>query len=130
MKNGKTASPRAVGERVPASTKGKAVRGTSVAESNIPGAGHGLFAAKRFGKGALVGRMEGPRAYRDGEHVLWVWEEDGSIRGVRVENNLRFINHSRRPNVEFDGDEVITLRPIREGEEITAHYGDDWDDVD
>ena len=41
----------------------------------------------------------------------------------------RFVNHSRRPNANFDGEELVALRPILLGEEITHNYGEDWGDV-
>jgi hypothetical protein len=42
---------------------------------------------------------------------------------------LRWLNHSATPNVEFDGAELYSMRPIAAGEELLFHYGDEWADV-
>ena len=91
--------------------------------------GKGLFAAVEIEKDEYIGRYRGPRAKRDGRYVLWVEEEDGELYGVSGRNVLRFLNHSTRPNAEFDGEELYALKRIREGDEITFHYGDEWADV-
>lgn len=38
-------------------------------------------------------------------------------------DNTRFINHSVRPNIEFDEEKGIALRDIHVGEEIVCDYG-------
>lgn len=82
--------------------------------------GKGLFAAKDIKKGTLLGRAKGYKTRRDGMHVLWL---DDSI-GFRVECDLRFINHSDKPNaVYYDTLEVCAIRNIKAGEEITHDYG-------
>lgn len=98
-----------------------------VLESSIHG--KGLFARKRLRDGALIGRFEGTRTRRDGPHVLWVQLDGGKEVGIRGENELRYLNHSRRPNAEFRGDELFAVRNIQPGAEITFDYGDDWADV-
>ncbi len=97
-----------------------------VKESGIHG--RGLFSAKRIPKGALLGLYDGPRTRRDGRYVLWVEDDDGNPVGINGRNELRFVNHSQRPNAEFRGEELFALRVIRPGEEITHHYGEEWDD--
>ncbi|KAA3614440.1 MAG: SET domain-containing protein [Planctomycetota bacterium] len=99
-----------------------------VKESSIHG--RGLFARKAIPSGTRVGTMTGRPTQRDGRHVLWVYEDDGSCAGLRVQNDLRFANHSQRPNTELDGFDLFALRRIRKGEEITFHYGDDWEQVE
>ena len=42
------------------------------------------------------------------------------------QNELRYVNHSRKPNASFYGDELEALRAIRPGEEITHDYGWEW----
>lgn len=86
--------------------------------------GRGLFARARLPRGAFVGTYLGPWAQRNGSHVLWVDEGDGWI-GRRGFNRLRYVNHSRRPNAEFDGFDLYALRAIPPGEEITIDY--QWD---
>ena len=62
--------------------------------------------------------------------MLWLRDDDGSEEGIVVENELRFLNHSRQPNAEIEGLDLYALRNIQPGAEILIHYGDDWDDVD
>ena len=42
---------------------------------------------------------------------------------------LRFLNHSRTPNVEFDGPDLYACRDIEPGEELVFDYGAEWADV-
>ena len=92
--------------------------------------GKGVFARRRLRRGAYIGTFEGSPTTRDGTYVLWVRRADGSIEGVRGRNALRFLNHASDPNAEFVGDELVAIRNIQPGAEITLHYGDDWDDLD
>ena len=100
-------------------------RRVRVAKSAIHG--RGLFARQRFRAGAHIGTFQGTVTTRNGEHVLWVAEPDGRRWGIRGENSLRFLNHDRRPNAEFDGVELFALRNIQPECEILIHYGDDWE---
>ncbi len=93
-----------------------------VAPSSIHG--KGLFARCTLERGQFVGTYLGPPAQRNGSHVLWV-EEDGDWVGRRGFNRLRYLNHSARPNAEFDGFDLYVLRRIRPDEEITIDYH--WD---
>jgi len=104
-----------------------AYRLTRVGESTIHG--RGLFARVDITAGTWLGTYEGPAASRNGSHVLWVYDDDDVV-GRSGRNKLRYVNHSRAPNAEFDGFELYSTRAIRAGEEITIHYGDDWHDVD
>ena len=88
--------------------------------------GKGLFAAQRIRPEALIGTFLGKKTQTDGMHVLWVCEDEGEF-GIRVENELRYINHSDEPNAEAQGDELFALRNIQPGHEITMHYGDEWE---
>lgn len=84
--------------------------------------GKGLFAARKINEGELIGELKVSPATRDGHHVLWVTE----TRKVRVRCPLRYINHSPEPNaVYYDTLEVIALRDIEKGEEITHDYSGD-----
>jgi len=93
-----------------------------VAESPIHG--KGLFAKCGLAKGMFVGTYLGPAAKRNGSHVLWVEHGDRWI-GRRGFNRLRYLNHSARPNAEFDGFDLYVIRRIRPHEEITIDYH--WD---
>lgn len=87
--------------------------------------GWGLFASERLPRGVFIGTYLGPAAKRNGSHVLWVEDGDGWI-GRRGFNRLRYLNHSKRPNAEFDGFHLYARRAIQPDEEITIDYG--WDD--
>lgn len=79
----------------------------------------GLFAARRIQAGERIGRVRAARATTDGPYVLWLDEN----RAIRVRCKLRFINHSEEPNARYlDSGEVIAIRAIRPGEEITHNY--------
>ena len=101
---------------------------TRVRVATSPIHGHGVFARQRIREGGLIGDFEGRETKRNGTHVLWVVEEDGRVVGIRGENELRFLNHSRRPNAEFRGASLYAVRNIQPDREITFDYGDDWDD--
>lgn len=100
---------------------------TVVGESSIHG--RGLFAARRIRSGAKIGEYRGPKTQRDGMHVLWVEGDDGEYFGINGKNGLRYLNHSSAPNAYFDGADLYAERSIAKGEEITFHYGEDWEDV-
>lgn len=88
--------------------------------------GRGLFATRRIKKGELIGVYDGPRTRRNGPHVLWMEDDDGTAYGINGRNALRYVNHALEANADFEGPELVALRAIRPGEEITHHYGDDW----
>ena len=105
--------------------------GVVIRESGIHG--QGLFAARRFRKGEVIGLYEGPRVHdeeEDGDHVLWIYDEEADLEyGIDGQNETRFVNHSRRPNANFNGEVLEALRAIRSGEEITHDYGEAWADL-
>ena len=81
--------------------------------------GKGLFARKYIGAGELIGILNGVPTSTDGEHVLWLDQENG----FHVKCDLRFINHSDEPNAAYyDTLEVCALTDIAPGEEITHDY--------
>ncbi|MBN20888.1 MAG: SET domain-containing protein-lysine N-methyltransferase [Bdellovibrionaceae bacterium] len=103
--------------------------------------GKGLFAEQSISKGQLIGRFEGEPATEDHPHVLWTrcpkhidWPgmkepEAGSWwKAIRVTNDLKFANHSSHPNSRIWGVRLFADRDIQKGEEITWHYGSDWDE--
>ena len=92
--------------------------------------GRGVFARQRIRKGAYIATFEGVRTTKDGMHVLWVLDENDEEYGLEGRNELRFLNHSSRPNAEFEGPDLFAIRNIQPGAEVTFHYGDGWDDVD
>ncbi|MEM8784197.1 MAG: SET domain-containing protein [Planctomycetota bacterium] len=93
--------------------------------------GRGLFAKVRIPKGTVLGKLEGELTTQDGDHVLWLDDD----QGLHVQNDLKYINHASPPNAAyFDDLTVGALRDIEPGEEITHNYGGDehveWDGDD
>ena len=88
--------------------------------------GKGLFAKQSIKEGDLIGEIEGSPANDDGPYVLWI--DEAKFKAVEVENVFKFINHNGRPNAcYYDDLTVVALRDIKKGEEITHHYGDNWE---
>lgn len=86
--------------------------------------GKGLFATCHIKKGDLIGCIKSNPAYEDGPYVLWISHE----MGVRVDCELRYINHCSKPNACYYEDlQVVAIKDIHPGEEITHDYGDDWE---
>lgn len=93
--------------------------------------GRGLFARCDIPRGTWIGRYDGPETRADGMHVLWVEAEaglDDEWIGIDGHNELRFMNHASEPSGEMDGQDLYARRDIREGEEITIHYGEEWEE--
>lgn len=87
--------------------------------------GKGVFATNPIKKNTELGFLEGVPTKRNGLHVLWI--DDSS--GWRVTNDFRYLNHSKKPNIEVDvGGEkprAYAIRSIKADEELTFDYG--WD---
>ena len=96
-----------------------------VAESEIHG--KGLFARCKIRKGTYLGEYDGPETQENGMHVLWTETDDGEWIGRDGQNLLRYINHSAEPCAEFAGFELFAIRSIAPDQEITIHYGDEFD---
>ena len=85
--------------------------------------GKGLFAARKIQRGDLIGSIKYNPVNEDGPYVLWITDD----MGIQVDCDLKYINHSARPNACYCEDlEVVALKDINPGEEITHDYGDDW----
>jgi SET domain-containing protein len=81
--------------------------------------GKGVFASRPIKEGEIIGKLNVSPATRNGHHVLWLTEN----HKVRVHCPLRYVNHSEDPNaVYYDTLEVVALRDIEKGEEITHDY--------
>ena len=94
------------------------------AQSSIHGTG--LFARRAFAAGEYIGTYGGPEARRNGIYVLWVYTngDDRPPTGRSGRNLLRFLNHARPGNAEFDSFDLYALVDIQVDEEITFDY--DW----
>ncbi len=89
--------------------------------------GKGLFANALIAEGAIIGNLQGQHVTADGPHVLWLDE----AHGFRVDNDMKYINHSLLPNAAYYDDlTVVALRDIQPGEEITHNYLGDEEDCD
>jgi SET domain-containing protein len=91
--------------------------------------GKGVFASRLLSRGSVIGEYDGPVRKRNGRYVLWVEQHCGCWIGIDGRNELRYLNHSLIPNAEFRGTLLVATRDIHPGEEITFHYGDEWEDV-
>lgn len=85
--------------------------------------GRGVFASRLFTRGDKIGEFEWVETKRDGKFVLWVEQDDGSEIGCRGTNEMRYLNHSKRPNAEFDGFDIVAVRKIQPDCEILIDYG-------
>lgn len=97
-----------------------------VKESGIHG--KGVYAIEPIEAGDKIGTYHGERTEADDTYVLWITDLDGSEYGVDGVGNLKFLNHSGGPNAEFDGDELYAMKDIHPGDEITFHYGDQFEE--
>lgn len=85
--------------------------------------GKGLFTQKLIKEGDIVGICKTRKTRRPGDHTLWT--DSGPIDVVC---DLKYINHHPSPNVAYYDDlTVVALRDIKAGEELTHHYGDEWE---
>jgi hypothetical protein len=86
--------------------------------------GTGLFARLAIKKGEYIGTYHGPEAKRDGTYVLWVYDPDDEENAVgrSGRNLLRYLNHVKPGNAEFDGFDLYARIRIRADEEITFNY--------
>jgi len=88
--------------------------------------GKGVFAKKRIRPDSFVGVYEGERTKENDTYVLWVEDDDGNEIGIDGNNDLKYLNHSSKPNAVFWGDQLYALRNIVPGAEITFDYGEEW----
>lgn len=91
--------------------------------------GNGVFARLPIRRGERIGRYASRRTTRDGTYVLWVEENPGQWQGYDGFGRLRYLNHSSSPNSIFDGLDLYAIRSIQPNEEITFHYGEEWQHV-
>ncbi len=91
--------------------------------------GLGVFAKRKIKKNEYIGDYEGIVVLEDGTYVLWVQQDHGGWKLIDGLNNLRYLNHSSNPNAYFVYSKLYALRKIEKDEEITFHYGEDWENV-
>ena len=95
--------------------------------------GQGVFAARSFKKGEVVGRYASRRTKltaEDNPFVIEVYDEENVLVEHRIgTNEFRFINHSTTPNVEMNDHtlEFRTIKDIPQDEELTWFYGEEFE---
>ena len=92
--------------------------------------GKGLFASVTLEKDCYLGTYDGPETRENGMHVLWVQHDDKEWIGRDGKNLLRYLNHTRSPNAEFDGFDLYAITTIAPNEEVTIDYGDEFDETE
>lgn len=82
--------------------------------------GNGLFADQTIRAGQIIGYFKTKTANEeDGPYVLWI----NNKKPVEVTCNLKYINHSDRPNCAYYADgSVVALKKIRKNTELTHKY--------
>ena len=90
--------------------------------------GQGVFAKRRIRRGERIGQYLARRTNRDGKYVLWI-EHGDDWKLYDGYGRLRFLNHRRNPNSELRERDLFALTTIERGQEVTIHYGDEWDDI-
>lgn len=106
-----------------------------------PGTGKGLFARLPVKKGDFILEYTGkkiPNKIADemSSRYLFEVDEEWTLDGPPPRNTAGYINHACEPNVEAeieeqDGEDHIMLyavRNIKEGEELTIDYGQEYFD--
>ena len=84
--------------------------------------GNGLFTTDPIQKGEVIGEFDlAPAIY---ETMFTIWIDCVPNRALGV---LKYSNHSSKPNTEIDFPEMIALRDIKSGEELTWDYGECFD---
>jgi uncharacterized protein len=104
--------------------------------------GLGLFATEPIEKGRLIAEYRGRMLTTEqaekceAKNAKYLYEVNSrwTIDGKNRRNLARYANHSCRPNAESDtlrGRRVIirAIKKIKEGDEITYDYGEDYFDV-
>lgn len=106
-----------------ATSKNRAGVHEAVYVDESPIHGKGVFTSTAIRKNTLLGTLEGVATKRNGVHVLWIDDTEG----LKVTNDFRYLNHSRKPNLEIDvsGEKptVVAIRRIKVDEELTFDYG-------
>ncbi len=90
--------------------------------------GTGLFASQDIQPNQYIGTYWGPEAKRNGTYVLWVYHEDeeDTATGRSGRNLLRYLNHAKDGNAEFDEYDLYASEHIPKGTEITFDYGSEF----
>lgn len=94
---------------------------------NSPIHGKGVFATQNIPAEALIGTYEGEETYENDTYVLWITDENDHEYGIDGSNDLRYLNHSNKANACFYGNDIYAEQNINKGDEITFHYGKEFE---
>ncbi|HOW72863.1 MAG TPA: nucleotidyltransferase family protein [Phycisphaerae bacterium] len=87
--------------------------------------GTGVFAVRDIAAGKIITRYHGQPVEKKGPYVGRQEKQGDRRQYYEITGRLRFLNHSCRPNAKLDGFDLVALKPIVAGQEITIDYGPD-----
>ena len=105
--------------------------GVVVKKSSIDG--HGVFAAKNFDAGEVIGVISGyiPEETDPECRYTCEFEDDyGNWYALEPTYPFRYLNHSSTPNADIPSPVLVALDDIEAGDEITISYGEEWEKED
>lgn len=85
--------------------------------------GYGVFAEKDIRKREFIGFFESYISPIETEHSLCT-AVGGKFYNHQPTCGLMYLNHSSKPNAEFDGLYLFAKKKIKKGSEITFYYSD------
>ncbi len=85
--------------------------------------GIGVFATRDIRPGEAFARYSGKKVAREGVYVVTHKARSGGARRYELTGKLKHLNHSCRPNARIAGFELVAIRWIRGGQEVTIDYG-------
>jgi hypothetical protein len=84
---------------------------------------YGLFSTCSFSQGELVLKIEGEIVSQPSRTTIQI----GPSQHVDVASPGKFINHSCNPNCKVENKQLIAIKNIAKGEEITFNYEESED---
>ncbi|MCH7591688.1 MAG: nucleotidyltransferase family protein [Planctomycetes bacterium] len=96
---------------------------TKIETKKSPTHGIGVFVTRDIRVGEVVARYHGRAVERCGMYVVPHQGPSGEKQRYELTGKLRFLNHSCHPNAELSGFQLVALKPIRTGQEISIDYG-------
>ncbi|MBA3954852.1 SET domain-containing protein [Candidatus Dependentiae bacterium] len=105
----------------------------SILSKSEDGKGQGLIATKDLKAGTLVQKFEGEETEREYKccleravvvrHVKWIdRDENGKDKWILVTSDAAYLNHSCDANCKVVKGDVITIKDIKAGDELTISY--------
>lgn len=85
--------------------------------------GIGVFTLRDVRAGETIARYHGKAVDHDGPYVGWRETKSDHTQRYEITGKLKFLNHNCRATAALSGFELVALRRIRAGQEITIDYG-------